>query len=995
MAGGSIGSGVNLDTYTSSGYYVQGSNSNTTSGTNWPTNNAGILTVVRAEGNTTHITQTYDAYNSNAFYNRSYYNGTWSSWRNLSQDTNTNTQLSDAQVRAKFSAGTNVAISSGGVISSTDTNTNTQLSTAQVRGKFSGTGINTSTGVITNTNTQLTDAQVRGKFSAGTNVAISAAGVISSTDTNTDTTYAIGDGGLTTKDFTATLKTKLDALDSSTYLKSNANDTFSGYILGSNIFRTADGNTNASLNPNGQITSVGTAANIIQIDAGNDRIRTFTGNATYIDLVWPTIASTSKTITFPDATGTIALTSNIPSGNQIIDWTTDQGSTNIHSGNYTNTNTTYSAGTGLTLTGTVFSNDIDNNNQLTNGAGYLVSTNDRNYITDSRGEQRAPSYYNDRYAQWDFQSSTDTTAGGDSWHALLTVSKWSSWNASHRQEQLLFTGDSLKRRTSTSDTAWGTVKTIYDSGNLTLSTLGYTGATNANYITNNNQLTNGAGYITSYTDTNTQLSDAQVRSKFTAGTNVAISSGGVISSTDTNTNTTYSAGRGLDISGTTFNLETDLRDSISYIGYDSNDYIQWSNNGWTRTVVNGTERLRVDTSGIDVSGRAKIDTNLTIGLTNIVGSSAVLTGGSANVNGGYLSTIAGGTLNLNCQYYGTIAGGYSNGLCTYYSGNGYSFIGAGACNVITSGLWSGIVSGCNNRIVTQGSIDSCQGNFIGSGNSNTIIANNRTSIVGGQSNSIYDQSDCSIIGGGYANIISHAETSIIGGGQINYISNGCHQTIGGGYANVISSPCNNTGDTISGGSGNHICNNNNSNNNTIAGGNNNRICTYYHGNNFIGGGTSNCIQSSYGAGNTILGGNNNRVYGGAYITIIGGSSINASSSNYVYVPNLCNVNGGTSDCRLKESICNIPYGLSHVSQLEPVSYKFTSDESKATKYGFLAQCVQEIMPDLITNHPTALVDGTPVLQFDKDAIWSSMVNAIKDLKNEVDTLKSRIDTLEA
>lgn len=38
--------------------------------------------------------------------------------------------------------------------------------------------------------------------------------------------------------------------------------------------------------------------------------------------------------------------------------------------------------------------------------------------------------------------------------------------------------------------------TIYHSGNLSLSTLGYTGATNANYITNNNQLTNGAGYIT-------------------------------------------------------------------------------------------------------------------------------------------------------------------------------------------------------------------------------------------------------------------------------------------------------------------------------------------------------------------------------------------------------------------------------------------------------------------------------------------------------------------
>ena len=41
----------------------------------------------------------------------------------------------------------------------------------------------------------------------------------------------------------------------------------------------------------------------------------------------------------------------------------------------------------------------------------------------------------------------------------------------------------------------------------TLSSLGYTGATNANYITNNNQLTNGAGYITSFTETNAFIGD--------------------------------------------------------------------------------------------------------------------------------------------------------------------------------------------------------------------------------------------------------------------------------------------------------------------------------------------------------------------------------------------------------------------------------------------------------------------------------------------------------
>jgi len=90
---------------------------------------------------------------------------------------------------------------------------------------------------------------------------------------------------------------------------------------------------------------------------------------------------------------------------------------------------------------------------------------DRIFLTDSRGASRAPSYYDDRYAQWDFQNTSDTGAGGDSWHGLLTVSKWTVWDASHRQEQIAFTGDDLKRRTASSDSAWGSWKTILDSSN--------------------------------------------------------------------------------------------------------------------------------------------------------------------------------------------------------------------------------------------------------------------------------------------------------------------------------------------------------------------------------------------------------------------------------------------------------------------------------------------------------------------------------------------------
>ena len=213
------------------------------------------------------------------------------------------------------------------------------------------------------------------------------------------------------------------------------------------------------------------------------------------------------------------------------------------------------------------------NKGLTNGAGYLTSSNDRVYITDSRGAARAPSYYNDRYAQWDFQSESDTGAGGDAWHALLTVSKWSVYDATHKQEQLIFTGKDLKRRTASSDSEWGAIKTIWDSGNLdafvsasvsndTITFTKANGGTVAVTTTDANTNTwrpiddtpvdgNTTTSISSnwafdnvkkavpadakFTDTNTQLTDAQVRSKFSAGTNVAISNTGVISATDTNT----------------------------------------------------------------------------------------------------------------------------------------------------------------------------------------------------------------------------------------------------------------------------------------------------------------------------------------------------------------------------------------------------------------------------------------------------------------------------
>ena len=102
--------------------------------------------------------------------------------------------------------------------------------------------------VFTDTNTQLTDAQVRSKFSAGTNVSISAAGVISATDNNT--TYTVGDGGLTQKNFTTTLKNKLDGIPANANYITNNNQLTNGagYITGISNFGANGTYTDLSIN---------------------------------------------------------------------------------------------------------------------------------------------------------------------------------------------------------------------------------------------------------------------------------------------------------------------------------------------------------------------------------------------------------------------------------------------------------------------------------------------------------------------------------------------------------------------------------------------------------------------------------------------------------------------------------------------------------------------------------------------------------------------------
>ena len=194
---------------------------------------------------------------------------------------------------------------------------------------------------------------------------------------------------------------------------------------------------------------------------------------------------------------------------------------------------------------------------------------------------------------------------------------------------------------------------------------------------------------------------------------------------------------------------------------------------------------------------------------NITGSGCLVIG-ACHTGSGISYTIAGGRNNTICNNCSFIGGGCRNevhdGISGIVSGrynciNGgggslYNMIGAGQQNCITgssSNFHNFIGSGIQNRICDVGTA------FIGTGNSNCIIASSGV-IVGGIVNKIDSTNAFAAFIGGGTYINNRGRTGVVGGGckhlltgDFSIIGGGCQNTSSGDYSGILGG----TGNTVS------------------------------------------------------------------------------------------------------------------------------------------------------------------------------------------------------
>ena len=99
----------------------------------------------------------------------------------------------------------------------------------------------------------------------------------------------------------------------------------------------------------------------------------------------------------------------------------------------------------------------------------------------------------------------------------------------------------------------------------------------------------------------------------------------------------------------------------------------------------------------------------------------------------------------------------------------------------------------------------------------------------------------------------------------------------------------------------------------------------------------------------------------------------------------------TSDRRLKTDIEPIADATDKLMAMNPVTHTWINDPSADAVHGFIAQEMQEIVPEAVSGDP----DGEEMMSMDYGRITPVLVAALQDAVKEITALKERVAELEA
>jgi 1-aminocyclopropane-1-carboxylate deaminase/D-cysteine desulfhydrase-like pyridoxal-dependent ACC family enzyme len=93
-----------------------------------------------------------------------------------------------------------------------------------------------------------------------------------------------------------------------------------------------------------------------------------------------------------------------------------------------------------------------------------------------------------------------------------------------------------------------------------------------------------------------------------------------------------------------------------------------------------------------------------------------------------------------------------------------------------------------------------------------------------------------------------------------------------------------------------------------------------------------------------------------------------------------------SDQNLKENIATLSSGLAKIEALRGTTFTWKDERREGTQYGFIAQEVKAVIPELVSTNIDP-VTHEPFLSVNYDGVIPVLVEAVKELKAEIDALK--------